>query len=88
MNLLRLACATSCPLRLRRFHLTCVYCHRRRAQIALRNPKQKRYARDGYSLAPRNFTTIFLAVDNNRRFKTVKVILLQKVISIAEVLAN
>lgn len=88
MNLPRMACAKICPLKLRRFHATCIFCHYRRAYMTQLNPKKYHYARDGYFNGPRSYTTIFLAVDNNRRFKTVKAWLLKKLIVIAEVLAN
>lgn len=88
MNLSRMPCAKTCPKHLRRFHATCIFCHRRRAYMAMLNPKKYRYSVDGYFAGPRSYTTLYLAVDNNRRFKTAKEVLLRKLMVIAEVLAN
>jgi hypothetical protein len=88
MNLPRMACARACPKHLRRFHITCVFCHYRRAYKSQLNPKKYHYARDGYFNGPRSYTTLYLAVDNNRRFKAAKELLLRKLMVIAEVLSN
>lgn len=88
MNLPRMACAKTCPLHLRRFHATCIFCHDRRARMAQLNPKKYHYAKDGYSLKPRSYTTLFFAVDNNRDYKVAKDMLLRKWAVIGEVLMN
>ncbi len=88
MNLPRMACAKTCPLKLRRFHVTCIFCHYRRAYMTQLNPKKYHYAKNGYSLKPRSYTTLFLAVDNNRRYKAAKELLLRKLMVIMEVLSN
>jgi hypothetical protein len=88
VNLPRMACAHACGKNLRRFHVTCIFCHYRRAYMTQLNPKKYHYAKDGYFVGSRSYTTIFLAVDNNRRYAIAKGILLKKLIVIAEVLAN
>jgi hypothetical protein len=88
ISLPRMACAKVCPLGLKRFHATCIFCHYRRAYKKQLNPKNYVHPHFRRSTNPRRWTTLYLAVDNERRFKAAKELLLRKLMVIAEMLSN
>ena len=83
-----MACAEVCPLKLGRFHVTCIFCHYRKIYRKRLNPKNYVHPHFVRSSNPRRWTTLYLAIDNERSFPVAKEILLRKLMVLAEVLAN
>lgn len=84
-----IACKELCGYDLRRPHLTCLLCRRRRWHYGKLDHRQFHWKDESKRLLiPNDCLTYVLFIDNNRRFASVKTRLLKTVLSFAEFLAN
>lgn len=89
-------CRSLCGKNLRRFHFTCIFCRIRRfyykklgsshfhkVQLTITVKESENGV-----VIPKQSVFYCLVIDNNRNFKKLKQILLSKVLTLAEFLAN
>lgn len=85
----RMTCRTLCSTPLKRFHWSCLYCRTRRFFYGKMDPKRYHYNKLMKLVIPNSQPIPYvLFIDPNRRNEKAKSILLKKVLTIAEMLAN
>jgi hypothetical protein len=92
-----LPCKKLCGHDLKRFHVTCLVCRFRRAYVGKYRARYLDHARvecrmiydkRGYYIVPRKGYCYVLTVDGDRKNRRIKDVLLKRVLSVAEILAN
>ena len=81
-------CKKLCGHDLRRPHLSCLFCRVRRFYYGKMDRQKYRYNSLMRIVLPEDRTTYVLLIDNQRRFARVKAIVLQRLLTICEWLAN
>jgi len=85
----RMACSSICGYtgEMRRPHLTCLWCRRRRLHYRKLSPGYHLNRFMGVVFPPKSYSYVII-VDETRRFKRLKSFLLKRLLTICEGLAN
>ena len=82
------ACRKLCGYKLRRPHFTCMFCRVRRFFYGKLDRKKYHYNRKMRIVLPEDCTTYVLFIDNKRHLANVKALVLQRLLTVCEWLAN
>ena len=82
------ACRKLCGYKLRRPHFTCMFCRVRRFFYGKLDRKKYHYNSKMRIVMPEDRTTYVLFIDNKRHLANVKALVLQRLLTVCEWLAN
>jgi hypothetical protein len=82
------ACRKLCGYKLRRPHFTCMFCRVRRFFYGKLDRSQYHYNSKMRIVMPEDRTTYVLFIDNKRHLANVKALMLKRLLTVCEWLAN
>jgi len=82
------ACRKLCGYKLRRPHFTCLFCRVRRFFYGKLDRKKYHYNSKMRIVLPEDYITYVLFIDNKRHLANVKALVLKRLLTVCEWLAN